>query len=147
MSVAIGRSQRTIVLPAFLRFMSVVCQSVSLSITDVNCKFSAVRSPIGLKLSGDLGLVSKISGHVWVSRFVYFLYCKQTKEQKTLKLRKSRFYKTCVFSAMPSSIDLKLGGDIRTSTRNSVVCLFCCETFYVSMYTYRICPSVSKLVS
>jgi hypothetical protein len=41
-----------------------------------------VRSPIGLKLSGDLGLVSQISVHVLVSRFDYFLYCKQTKEQK-----------------------------------------------------------------
>jgi hypothetical protein len=41
-----------------------------------------VRSPIGLKLSGDLGMVSQISVHVLVSRFDNFLYCKQTKEQK-----------------------------------------------------------------
>jgi hypothetical protein len=40
------------------------------------------------------------------------------------KLQKSWFYKTFVFSAVPSLIDLELGGDIRTSTRNSVVCLF-----------------------
>jgi hypothetical protein len=47
-----------------------------------------------------------------------------------LKSRKARFYKTCVFSAMPSPIDLKLGVDIQISTRNSVVCLFC--LFYCS---------------
>jgi hypothetical protein len=37
--------------------------------TDENCNFSAVRSPIELKLGGDLGLVSQISVHVLVSRF------------------------------------------------------------------------------
>jgi hypothetical protein len=46
----------------------------------VRCNFSAVRSPIELKLGGDLALVSQISVHVLVSRFDYFLYCKQTKE-------------------------------------------------------------------
>jgi hypothetical protein len=40
--------------------------------TDGNCNLSAVRSPIGLKLGGDLGLVSQISKHVLVSRFDYF---------------------------------------------------------------------------
>jgi hypothetical protein len=50
--------------------------------TDKNWNFSAVRSPIELKLGGDLELVSQISVHVLVSRFDYFLYCKQTKEQK-----------------------------------------------------------------
>jgi hypothetical protein len=50
-----------------------------------------VRSLIGLKLSGDLGLVSQISAHVLVSRFVYFLYCKQTKEQKIAVLQNMRF--------------------------------------------------------
>jgi hypothetical protein len=49
---------------------------------DGNCNFSVVPSQIGLKLSGDHGLVSQISVHVLVSRFDYFLYCKQTKEQK-----------------------------------------------------------------
>jgi hypothetical protein len=45
-------------------FMSVVlCVG-----TDANCNFSAVRSPIGLKLGGDLGLVSQISVHVLVSK-------------------------------------------------------------------------------
>jgi hypothetical protein len=47
-----------------------------------------MRSPIGLKLSGDLGLVSQISVHVLVSRFDYSLYCKQTKEQKNKKIVK-----------------------------------------------------------
>jgi hypothetical protein len=47
-----------------------------------NCNFSAMRSPIELKLVGDLGLVSQISVHVLVSRFDYFLCCTQTKEQK-----------------------------------------------------------------
>jgi hypothetical protein len=47
-----------------------------------------MRSTIGLKLSGDLGLVSQISVHVLVSRFDYFLYCKQTKEQKTAEVAK-----------------------------------------------------------
>jgi hypothetical protein len=63
-------------------FMSVVlCVG-----TDANCNFSAVRSPIGLKLGGDLGLVSQISVHVLVSRFDYFLFCKQTKEKKPAKI-------------------------------------------------------------
>jgi hypothetical protein len=87
LSVAIGRSQRTIVLPAFLRFMSVVCLLL-LSVMDENLNFSAVRSPIGLKLSGDLGLLSQISVHVLVSSFVYFLYCKQTKEKKFAEIAK-----------------------------------------------------------
>jgi hypothetical protein len=100
--------------------------------TDEKCNFSALRSPIELKLGGDLGLVSQISVHVLVSRFDYFLYCKQTKEQKNP--RKSRFYKTCVFSAVRSPIDLKLGGDIWTSTRNSVVCLFC---LFYCLFTLR----------
>jgi hypothetical protein len=47
-----------------------------------------MRSPIELKLGEDLGLVSQISVHVLVSRFDYFLYCKQTKEQKTAKITK-----------------------------------------------------------
>jgi hypothetical protein len=54
--------------------------------TDENCNLSAVRCPIGLKLSGDLGLVSQISLHVLVSSFDRFSYCKQTKQQKTAKI-------------------------------------------------------------
>jgi hypothetical protein len=98
--------------------------------TDENCNFSAVRSPIELKLGGDLGLVFQISVHVLVLRFDYFLYCKQTKEQITLK---TRFYITCVFSVVPSPIDLKLGRNIRTSTRNSVVCWIC---LYYCLFTF-----------
>jgi hypothetical protein len=44
----------------------------SLSGTDENSNFSAVRSPIELKLGGDLGLVSQISVHVLVLRFDCF---------------------------------------------------------------------------
>jgi hypothetical protein len=84
-----------------------------------------VRSPIGLKLGEDLGLISQISVHVLVSRFVCFYIVNKQKNEKTPKSRKSRFYKTCVFSAVLSLIDLRLGGDIWTSTRNGVVCLFC----------------------
>jgi hypothetical protein len=51
-------------------------------VTDKNCNFSAVRSPIELKLSGERGLVSQISVHVLVSRFNCFSFCKQTKEPK-----------------------------------------------------------------
>jgi hypothetical protein len=53
-------------LTCLLRFMSVVCCQ-SVVGTDGNWNFSAVRSPIGLKLGGDLGLVSQISVHVLVS--------------------------------------------------------------------------------
>jgi hypothetical protein len=53
--------------------LCVVCLFVG---TDKNCNFSAVRSPIELKLGGDLGLVSHISMHVLVSRFDYFLGAK-----------------------------------------------------------------------
>jgi hypothetical protein len=56
--------------------------------TDEKCHFSAVRSPIELKLGGDLGLVSQISVHVLVSRFYFLFYCKQTKAQKNAKIAK-----------------------------------------------------------
>jgi hypothetical protein len=45
-----------------------------------------MRSPIGLKLGGDLKLVSQISVHVLVLRFNCFSNCKQTKEQKNAKI-------------------------------------------------------------
>jgi hypothetical protein len=48
------------------------CCCVLLSGTDEICNFSAVRSPIELKLGGDLGLVSQISLHVLLSIFDYF---------------------------------------------------------------------------
>jgi hypothetical protein len=54
--------------------------------TDENCNFSAMRSPIELKLGGHLGLVSQISTFALVSRFNCFSYCKQTKEQKIAKI-------------------------------------------------------------
>jgi hypothetical protein len=76
---------RTMVLPA----LRVLCLFVVVGRTNRNCNLSVVRSLIGLKLVGDLGLVSQISVYVLVSRFNCFLYCKQTKEQK--KSPKSRF--------------------------------------------------------
>jgi hypothetical protein len=92
LSVATARSQRTIVLPGLFRFMclSVCCSLLSVG-TDKNWNFSVVRSPIGLKLSGDLGLVSQISVHVLVSRFGYFYIVNKQKNKKKLpKSRKSR---------------------------------------------------------
>jgi hypothetical protein len=77
------------------RFMSVVVCSCVCG-TDKKCNFSAVRSPIELKL-GDLGLVSQISVHVLVSRFDYFLYCKQT-EHKNRENRKNRGFTKLAFS-------------------------------------------------
>jgi hypothetical protein len=72
------------------RFMSVVVECCVLLCdgTDKKCNFSAVDSPIELKLGGDLWLVSQISVHVLVLRFDYFLYCKQTKEPKNAKIAK-----------------------------------------------------------
>jgi hypothetical protein len=65
--------------------MSVCCVLLLMFWTDKNFNFSAVRSPIELKLGGDLGSVSQISMHVLVSRFDYFSYCKQTKNVKIAK--------------------------------------------------------------
>jgi hypothetical protein len=56
--------------------------------TDKNCNFSAVRSPIELKLVVDLGLVSQISVHVSVSRFDCFSYCKQMNKQTSKQTNK-----------------------------------------------------------
>ena len=66
--------------------------------TDENWNFSAVRSPIELKLGGDLGLVSEISVHVLFSRFDYFLYCKQTKERKNRQNRENHGFTKLAFS-------------------------------------------------
>jgi hypothetical protein len=68
-----------------------------LVITDKNYNFSAVRSPIELKLVGDLGLLSQISMHVLVSRFDCFLYCKQT-NKKTHQNRENRGFRKLEFS-------------------------------------------------
>jgi hypothetical protein len=81
------------------RFMSVVvCCCVLLCGTDKKYNFSAVRSLIELILGGDLGLVSQTSVHVLVSRFDYFLYCKQTKERKNCQNRENRGFTKLVFS-------------------------------------------------
>jgi hypothetical protein len=57
-----------------------------------------MRSPIELKLGGDLGLVSQISVHVLVSRIDYFLYFKQTKEQKTCQSHENHGFTKLAFS-------------------------------------------------
>jgi hypothetical protein len=77
--------QRTKVLPALRDSCLLLCG------TDENWNFSAVRSLIELKLGGDLGLVFQISMYVLISRFHYFLYCKQTKEQKNRGFTKLAF--------------------------------------------------------
>jgi hypothetical protein len=82
--------------------MSVVC-CVSCVGTDKNYNFSAVRSPIELKLGGDLGLVSQVSVHVLGSRFDIF-YCKQTKEQKRQN-RENRGFTKLAFS-LPFQVQL-----------------------------------------
>jgi translation initiation factor IF-3 len=82
------------------RFMSVVVVVVGVGKTDGNCNFSAVRSPIELKLGGDLVLVSQISVHVLVSIFDYFLYCKQTKERKNRENRENRGFTKLAFSPL-----------------------------------------------
>jgi hypothetical protein len=64
---------------------------------DKNYNFSAMRSPIELKLGWDLGLVSQISVHVLVSRFDYFFYCKQTKEQEKRQNGENRGFTKLVF--------------------------------------------------
>jgi hypothetical protein len=61
--------------------MSVCCALFLCVGMDKNSNFSALRSPIELKLGGDLGFVSQISVHVLVSRFDCFSYCKQTNKQ------------------------------------------------------------------
>jgi hypothetical protein len=56
------------------RFTSVCCcLFVCLFGTDGNCNFSAVSSPIELKLGGDLELVSQISVYVLVPRLFFIL--------------------------------------------------------------------------
>ena len=78
------------------RFMSVVV--CCLFGTDENLNLSAVRSPIELKLGGDLGLVSQISVHVLVSRFDCFSYCKQTNKQTKRRNRENRGFRKLEFS-------------------------------------------------
>jgi hypothetical protein len=66
--------------------MSVVCQSVVGM--DGNWNFSAVRSPIGLKLGGDLGLVSQISVHVWFQDWFVFYIVNKQKNKKPAEIAK-----------------------------------------------------------
>jgi hypothetical protein len=82
LSVATGRSQRTKVLPALLRFMclSVCCQSVVVG-TDKNSNFSAVRSPIGLKLSGDLGYPRLACMFWFQDLFIFYIVNKQRNKE------------------------------------------------------------------
>jgi hypothetical protein len=89
-----------------------------------------VRSPIELKLGGDLGLVSQISVHVLFQDLFFYIVNKQ----KNKTIAKIAVLQNLRFSAVPSPIDLKLGGVIRTRTRNSVVCLFCLD---YCLFTFR----------
>jgi hypothetical protein len=68
------------------------CLLLLLSVTDENWNFSAVRSPIELKLGGDLGVVSQISVHVLASKFDRFSYCKQTNKQKGAEFAKNAVF-------------------------------------------------------
>jgi hypothetical protein len=47
-----------------------------------------VRSPIGLKVSGDLGLVSQISMHVLVLRLIIFYIVNKQKNNKNAEIAK-----------------------------------------------------------
>jgi hypothetical protein len=65
---------------------------------DENWNISAVLSPIELKLSGDLGLVSQKSVYALVLRLSrLFTFCKQTKKQ-TRRNRENRGFTKLVFS-------------------------------------------------
>jgi hypothetical protein len=57
----------------------------SLSVTDKNWNFSAVRSLIELKLSGDLGLVSQISVF-WLQDSIVFHIVDKQKNNKNAKI-------------------------------------------------------------
>jgi hypothetical protein len=103
-------------------------------VSDKNWNISAVRSPNELKLGGDLELVSQISVHVLVSRFDCFSYCKQTIKQKNRRNREKHGFRKLEFSP---PIDVKPGGDIRTSTRNSVVTAVCLFCLYYCLFTFR----------
>jgi hypothetical protein len=63
---------------------------------DQNCNFSAMRSPIELKLGGDLGLVSQISVHVLVSSSTVF-HIVNKEEEKIAEIAKTRFLENLSF--------------------------------------------------
>jgi hypothetical protein len=115
------------------RFMSVCCLLFVCLLfrTDGNCNFQPCAVQLSWNLVETLGWYPRLACMFWFQDSVVFHIVNKQKNKKT---RKSRFYKTCVFFAMPSPIDLKLGGDIRTKTRNSVVCLFC---LYYCLFIYR----------
>jgi hypothetical protein len=78
-----------------LRFMSVVR---SLSQTKIGIsQLCAVQ--LGWNLVETSGWYPRLACRFWFQDLFVSLYCKQKKEQKTPK---SWFYKTCVFSALPS---------------------------------------------
>jgi hypothetical protein len=83
-------------------FSTFLCLTWGVSFSPFFCKknwnFSAVWSLIRLKLGGDLRLVSQISLHVLVLRFVCFLYSKQTKEQKKRQNCENRGFTKLAFS-------------------------------------------------
>jgi uncharacterized membrane protein len=68
----------------------------SLSVTDKNLNFSAVRSPIELKLGGDLWFVSQISVHALVSR-LSFVYIFQTNKTETRRNRENHGFTKLAF--------------------------------------------------
>jgi hypothetical protein len=89
---------------------------------------------LGSNLVDTSGWYPRLACMFWFQDLIVFYIVNKQKNKKTQKSRKSRFYKTCVFSALPSPINLKLGGDIRTGTKNSVVCLLC---LYYCLFTFR----------
>jgi hypothetical protein len=87
--------------------MSVVVCLLAFAGTDKNCNFSAVHSPIEMKLGGDLGLVSQINVHVLVSRFECFSYCKERKKQTSKQKCRNRGFRKLEFS-LPFQVRLIL---------------------------------------
>ena len=65
--------------------------------------------------------------------FVFRFSCLFTKKhKKTAKIAKIAVLQNLRFPAVPSPIDLKLGGDIRTSTTNSMFVSFILLFVYIS---------------
>jgi hypothetical protein len=88
-----------------LRFL---CLSVVVG-TDENWNFSAVW--LGWNLVETSGWYPRLACMFWFQDLFGFYIVNKQNNRQTPKSRKSQFYKTCVFSAVPSPIDLKLGGD------------------------------------
>jgi hypothetical protein len=113
----------TIVLPAFLQFMFGCSLSVSLGRMKIRI-FWLCAVWLSWNLVKTSHWYPRLACKFCFHNLTVFLCCKQTKEEKNPKSRILQFYKTCIFSTVPSLIDLKLGGDIWTSNRNSVVWLY-----------------------